>query len=200
MGCDLIYSSRKLTQLRTGRDRICHLGYASANGEESKAPVSIQLALAPNLWVNNYLYPPGGSFDLLLNKYYWVEGEDVRYFFVDSNGDAWFFKNRVDFESAINKYFRNGPSFHLRGAIHYSQWILPNKTSLIPSRYARILKRMVATETPTEEESKGVSSPAPYDPIQSILDFEFNKPKPLPLKNPYDLNFEAIAREAIGKD
>jgi len=200
MGCDLIYSSRKLTQLRTGGDRVCHLWYVAADGEKSRAPVSIRLALGPNLWNNSYLFPPSGSFDLLWNTYYWVSGADIRYFFVDSNGDAWFFKSRIDFEAAISKYFRLGPSFHLSGAIHYSQLNLPNKTDLIPSRYARILLRMRVTETPPQEESEGVSSPVPYDPIQNILDFEFNKPKPVPLKNHYDLDFEAIAREAIEED
>jgi hypothetical protein len=140
------------------------------------------------------LYPLKGWYEFIQNKYYWIEGSDTRYLFVDSIGDAWFFKNRVDFELAIARFKRQGPANHLQGSIHYSQVSLVGSSSLIPSRYARILKNRVIT---TESEPNLVAEP--YDQIQDILDFEFNKPKPPKLGNSLGLDFEAIAREAIGE-
>jgi hypothetical protein len=197
MGCNLIYSSRRLTQLRTTSSRDCNLWYDSSGEEKSRILINIREFVAHNKWKNTYLYPQNGYLRLTTLSYYWIEGEDIRYLVVDSNGDAWFFKNRVELESSISSFLRLGPVFHLMGSTHYSALGLPNRVSLIPSRYARVLKNMSVEEPATQEENEGVKSLAPYDPIQDILDFEFNKPKPVAPKNPYDLDFEAIAREAL---
>jgi hypothetical protein len=136
------------------------------------------------------------------NRYYWIEGSDVRYLFVDSIGDAWIFRDRVDFEMSIGNYGRQGPSFHLQGAVHYGQVSLPRKVNLIASRYARVLKNQIigpgsSEPNPPEEIVGAPSVAAPYDQLKDILDFEFNKPPPPKRDNPLGLDFEAIAREAI---
>ena len=201
MGCDLVYSNRALTQLRAGKLGTCRVWYVDSSEEKSKAPVSIRLSLAPNRWDKLYIFPPKASHVLRQNKYYWIEGSDVRYLFVDSSGDAWIFKDRIDFEMSIENYGRQGPSFHLQGAFHYSQVDLPRKMSLIASRYARVLKNQIIgpQSIPREQETvvEAPSVEAHYDQIKDILDFEFNKPTPPKIANPLGLDFEAIAREAI---
>lgn len=202
MGCDLVYSNRALTQLRAGKLGICRVWYVDSGDEKSKAPVSIRMSLAPNQWDNSYIFPPKASHVLRQNKYYWIEGSDVRYLFVDSSGDAWIFKDRIDFEMSIGNYGRQGPSFHLQGAIHYSQVDLPRKMNLIASRYARVLRNQIIgpESVPCEPEAPSVENPSvevPYDQLKDILDFEFNKPPPPKRANPLGLDFEAIAREAI---
>lgn len=200
MGCDLVYSNRALTQLRAGKLGTCRVWYVDSGDEKSRAPVSIRRSLAPNQWDNSYIFPPKGSKDLLQNKYYWIEGSDIRYIFVDSSGDAWVFRDRVNFEMSISNYGRQGPAFHLQGAVHYSQLDLPRKKSPIASRYTRVLRNQIIGPEPLEPEAV-VESPsveeAPQDQLKDILDFEFNKPPPPKRPNPFGLDFEAIAREAI---
>lgn len=202
MGCDLVYSNRALNQLRAGKLGTCRVWYVDSGNETSKAPVSIRMSLGPNQWDNSYVFPPKASHVLSQNRYYWIEGSDVRYLFVDSIGDAWIFRDRVDFEMSIGNYARHGPSFHLHGAVHYSQAILPRKVNLIASRYARVLKNQIigpgsSEPNPPEAVVDAPSVSAPYDQLKDILDFEFNKPPPPKRGNPLGLDFEAIAREAI---
>lgn len=204
MGCDLIYSNRTLVQLRTGKHGCCRVWYVNTGTNSSKAPISIRTSLGPNKWSSAYLFPPKGTRDLTNNKYYSIEGEEVRYIFVDSSGDTWFFKALIEFEAAIANYVRQGPSFHLQGANHYSQVILPKRMSPIASRYERILENRIIDRTPVdasipnpqvEEDGKVVEV---YDEIQSILDFEFNRPKPPKnSENPLGLDFEALIKEAL---
>jgi hypothetical protein len=141
--------------------------------------------------------PPKASHVLRQNKYYWIEGNDVRYLFVDSSGDAWIFKDRIGFEMSIGNFGRQGPSFHLQGAVHYSQVDLPRKVGLIASRYARVLRNQIIGPESVPCEPGVPSVEVPYDQLKDILDFEFNKPPPPKKANPLGLDFEAIAREAI---
>jgi len=205
MGCDLVYSNRTLVQLRTGKQGYCRVWYINTNSNSSPAPISIRTSLGSNRWSSSYLFPPKGTRDLAHNKYYSVEGEESRYLFVDTSGDAWFFNTLIDFEAAIAKYGRQGPSFHLQGATHYSQVVLPKRPSLIANRYERIMGNKIIEvtragtldqSTQPEENGKVVEC---YDEIQNILDFEFNRPEPPKLKNPLGLDFEAIVREALEK-
>lgn len=200
MGCDLVYSNRELTQLRAGKVKTCRVWYVNSGSESSSYPISVRMSLEPNKWDNSYIFPPeGGGRNLRQNKYYWIEGDTVHYLFVDSNGDAWIFKDRVGFELAIGNYARHGPSLHLQGAIHYSQVTLPRKVSLVPSRYARVIRNQIigGPEPQNKEPSTTESAEIPYDQLKDILDFEFNKPPPPKRDNPFGLDFEAIAREAL---
>lgn len=201
MGCDLVYSNRTLVQLRTGKVNSCRVWYVSSDTEVSKTPISIRTSIGPNQWSSAYLFPPKGTRDLAHNKYYSVEGVEAKFFFVDSNGDAWIFPNKIDFEAAIANYGRQGAAFHLMGATHYSQVALPKKVNLVASRYERIMRNMIvepptATAPPTPEV---VEVPKSYDEIQEILDLEFNRPKPPQMKNPLGLDFEALIKEALEK-
>lgn len=145
------------------------------------------------------MFPQRVSQDLFGEGYYWIEGSDVRYLFLDSINDAWFFKNRVDFEGAISSYGRHGRSLYLESATHYSQMVLPakKKLNLIASRYARILSNKLFREDPVVAPAPTVTLSGEEDPIRDILDFEFNKPEPAKAANPYGLDFDAIARDAI---
>jgi hypothetical protein len=199
MGCDLVYSDRDLVQLRNGKANCCRVWYINSSTETSKTPISIRTSLGPNRWTSTYLFPPKGTRDLAHNKYYSIEGVSARFIFVDSSGDAWLFSNKIDFEAAIANYWRQGPSFHLVGAVHYSQVVLPKKFNPIANRYERIMKNMivepvVATRNPDIEVDE---APKPYDEIQEILDFEFNRPEPPKLKDPLGLDFEALIKEAL---
>lgn len=203
MGCDLVYSDRALVQLRSGKAGCCRIWYVSSNTDTSKTPISIRTSLGPNRWSNAYLFPPKGTRDLAHNKYYSVEGVEAKFIFVDSNGDAWIFPHKIDFEAAIANYWNRGPSFHLIGATHYGQVVLPKKYNPIATRYERIMRNMTeaaavsAPPTPTAPEVE--EGPRPYDEIKEILDFEFNRPPPLGPKDPFDLDLEAIIKEAIEK-
>jgi hypothetical protein len=199
MGCDLIYNNRALVQLQTGKGRICRIWCKFSSEEITTKLVSIQKSLGPNKWLNCYITSQKRTKTLANNSYYWIEGTDVRYLFVDSNGDAWLFPTRVDFELAIANYSQQGPAFHLQNAIHYSQVTFPQKVTFVPNRYARIIaniSKVFPVETtkskPTESQLLEVG-----DPLKDILDFEFNKPKPPKMSNPYGLDFDAIARDAI---
>jgi hypothetical protein len=198
MGCDLIYSNRTLVQLRTGKQGCCRVWYVNTTPECSKAPISIRTSIGPNRWSSSYLFPPKGTRDLTVNKYYSVEGEDSRYLFVDSIGDAWLFKSLIDFEAAIANYGRQGPSFHLKDATHYSQVSLPKRQNLIASRYERILGNKVFEPTPAEnpqvDDERVTES---YDEIQNILNFEFNRPSPPKIKDPLGLDFEDLIKQAL---
>lgn len=202
MGCDLVYVNRALVQIRTTNVATCRVWYANSNTENSKSPLSIRKSTGPNRWANNYLFPPKGTRDLAHDTYYSIEGvEDGRLVFVDSSGDAWFFKDRINFEAAIANYYRQGAAFHLVGAIHYSQVNLPKRTSPIANRYERILRNMVVEPEPTpvvasvgKPENDG---PVTYDEIKEILDFEFNRPKPPKLEDPLGLDFDSIIKEAL---
>lgn len=202
MGCDLVYSNRTLVQLRTGKHGCCRVWYISTHPNSSQAPISIRTSLGPNRWSSSYLFPPKGTRDLDHNKYYSIEGEESRYVFVDTSGDAWLFKTLIDFESAIASRDRQGPSFHLQGAIHYSQVPLPKRPSLIASRYERIMgNKIIETTTldapvPSTQVEEVVES---YDEIQNILDFEFNRPQPPKQQNPLGLDFDSIVREVLNK-
>ena len=199
MGCDLVYSNRVLVQLRTGKANCCRVWYVVPDTETSRTPISIRTSLGPNQWSSNYLFPPKGTRDLEHNKYYSVEGVETKFIFVDSNGDVWVFPRKIEFESAIANYWTRGPSFHLVGATHYSQVILPKKLSPIASRYERIMRNMTEesaapAQTPAIEVREGLK---PYDAIQEILDFEFNRSPPPKLKDPFDLDLEEIVKKVI---
>jgi hypothetical protein len=202
MGCDLVYNNRELIQLRTGKVGVCNIWYTPSSGEDSRKLIGIRKSLGPNKWASSYVNPQRLSKHLINENYYWIEGADVRYLFVDSNGDAWLFPVRVDFEAAINNYNRQGPAFHLQNATHYSQVVFQKKVSIIPSRYARILSNKVfeSVEAKPESEPIGSGLGQSCDPLKDILDFEFNRPKPPKLDNPYKLDFDEIGREAIGVD
>lgn len=202
MGCDLVYSNRTLVQLRTGKQGCCRVWYINTSKGSSQAPISIRTSLGPNRWSSSYLFPPKGTRDLSNNKYYSVEGEDSRYVFVDTSGDAWLFKTLIDFEAAIANYGRQGPSFHLRGGTHYSQVALPKRASPIASRYERIMGNKIVEVSSVgaqvistqEDDGKVVEC---YDEIQNILDFEFNRPQPPKPKDPLGLDFEDIIKRAL---
>lgn len=199
MGCDLVYSNRTLTQLRAVKLGTCRVWYVDSGDEKSRAPVSVKRSLAPNQWENSYIFPPKGSKDLLQNQYYWIEGSDICYIFVDSSGDAWVFKDRVNFEMSIGKCHVLGLGFHLQGAVHYSQLDLPR--SPIASRYTRVLRNQIIGPESTLEPEAVVGAlsveEAPQDQLKDILDFEFNKPPPPKRDNPFGIDFDVIAREAL---
>lgn len=200
MGCDLVYSNRELVQLRAGKVGVCRIWYVPSNKEDPKKPICIRRAVGPNMWSSSYIFPAKASEDLAGNEYYWIEGSDVRYVFIDSIKDAWFFSNRVDFECAIAHYKRHGPAQHLRGTTHFSDMKFSAKLNLIASRYARVLSNKLFEPEAPEPDSSQMVAPGD-DQIRDILDFEFNKPKPRKkIENPYGLDFEAIAREALGED
>jgi len=173
--------------------------YVPSDKEDPKKPICIRRALGPNSWDSNYIFPSKISKELDSNEYYWIEGSDVRYVFIDSIKDAWFFSNRIGFESAIAHYSRHGPAQHLRDTTHYSDLKFPRKLNLIASRYARVLANKLFEPIQPEATASQVVGPED-DQIRDILDFEFNKPKlEKRIENPYGLDFEAIAREALSK-
>ena len=72
---------------------------------------------------------------------------------------------------------------------------------MVLSRYARIIANNIFGEPPkpvSQEVTETDESAFQFDdPLKDVLDFEFNKPKPKKIADPYGLDLEAIAREAI---
>lgn len=198
MGCDLVYSNRELVQLRSGKVGVCRVWYVPSDKEDPKKPICIRRAIGPNNWSSRYIFPAKVSEDLDSNEYYWIDGSDVRYVFIDSIKDAWFFSNRIDFESAIAHYNWHGPAHHLRDTTHYSDIKFSHKLNLIASRYARVLANKLFEPIQPEPILSQVDDPE-EDQVQNILAFEFNKPAVKKIENPYGLDFEALAKEALGE-
>jgi hypothetical protein len=61
------------------------------------------------------------------------------------------------------------------------------------------MKNMIVEPTPVTEDK--IETPdgtlKPYDDIQEILDFEFNRPPPPKIKDPLGIDFESIIKDAL---
>lgn len=199
MGCDLIYSNRTLFQTKAGRGKSCTIVTTS---QSSTKPIGIHIASGNN-WDPSYLFTSGGVRTLHNNRHYWIEASDNRYIYIDSTGDAWFYKDRASIEAAISTLSIRGASHNLCGTTHYSQVDLSVPRVPVANRYERVIRNLGDAEPdpePTILSSQPQVEEGPDAELKQILDFEFNKPAPPKQPNPLGLDLEAIARSVLKND
>ncbi len=203
MGCDLVYSNRVLIQARPSNIGRCHIVSIRSNDEISQViPMAIRTALGPEHWETSYLFHSAGR-DLRNNRHYCIEASKSHYFYVDSTGDAWFYKDRASLEAAISTIMLRGASHNLVGTTHYSQVDLSVPKIPVANRYERVIRNLEGQEPETEptlevRSHRGIEDPD--EELNQILNFEFNRPAPPKPPNPLGIDLEAIARSVLKSD